>query len=77
MEDMKMPMCSICEVDLEYDEFMFEDCDGDTVWFKSRGYCPECGKEYRWYDRYTFSGICDLKCVSEPDIPKLDFCEDV
>ena len=44
MEDMNMiPMCSVCDTELEYTEFVFDGCDGDTVWYESHGYCPECG----------------------------------
>ena len=63
--NMSLPICSICETDLEYTEFIYEDCDGDSVYFKSRGYCPECGREYRWYDKYDFAGVIELECDGE------------
>lgn len=56
-------MCPICETEIDYTNFWFDDCDGDTAYFKSYGYCPECGREYRWYDRYSFAGIVELECV--------------
>ena len=64
MEDMNMmPMCSVCETEIEYTEFVFDDCDGDAVWFKSLGHCPKCGREYRWYDKYNFAGVTEPECV--------------
>ena len=65
MED--MPMCPVCETEIEYDDFMFDDCDGDAVYFKSRGHCPKCGREYRWYDSYHFAGVTEPECVGERD----------
>lgn len=61
--DMNMPMCSVCETEIEYTEFTYDDCDGDVVYFKSRGRCPKCGREYRWYDKYNFAGVTEPKCV--------------
>jgi uncharacterized protein YbaR (Trm112 family) len=73
MEDMRdinmeLPVCPICEAELEYTEFVYDDCDGDVVWFKSHGYCPRCGKEYRWYDKYNFAGITLPECVGEREV---------
>ena len=58
-------MCPICETEIEYTEFVLDDCDGEIVYFKSHGCCPECGREYRWYERYYFGTITDLNCISE------------
>ena len=67
MEDtnMEIPMCSICDTELEYNEFVFDDYDGDVVWFKSHGYCPKCGRDYRWYDKYNFAGVTKPEWVEE------------
>ena len=58
-------MCPICETEIEYTDFVFDDCDGDTAYFKSHGRCPECGREYRWYERYEFADVIELECVGE------------
>lgn len=58
-------MCPICETEIKYIGFWFDDCDGDTAYFKSHGRCPECGREYRWYERYYFGTITDLNCIGE------------
>ena len=60
-----IPMCPICETEIDYTRFCFDDCDGDTAYFKSHGRCPECGREYRWYEKYYFGTITDLSCISE------------
>ena len=60
-----IPMCPICETEIDYIDFVFDDCDGDTAYFKSYGRCSECGREYRWYERYYFGTITDLSCISE------------
>ena len=66
MEDMNMiPMCSVCEIELEYTQFVFDYCDADNAYFRSCGYCPECGREYHWFDRYDFVGIIELECAGE------------
>ena len=62
-----IPMCSVCDTELEYTEFVFDGCDGDTVWYESHGCCPECGREYRWYDKYNFVGVTEPECVGKKD----------
>ena len=66
--NMELPICPACEGDLEYADFVLDDCDGDVVWFESRGHCPKCGKEYRWYDKYNFAGITEPKCTGEREV---------
>lgn len=69
MKDMNMmPMCSVCDIELEYTKFVFDGRDGDIVWYESYGYCPECGREYRWYEENHFAGIAGLECVSEKEV---------
>lgn len=70
MKDMNMelPICPVCNGDLEYIEFGFDDYDGDVAWFKSYGYCMECGKEYRWYEKYNFAGITLPECIGEREV---------
>ena len=60
-----LPMCSVCEADLECTGFWFDECDGEYVWFKSCGYCPECGREYYWYEKYNLAGVSEPVCIGE------------
>ena len=70
MKDMNMelPICPVCDTDLEYTNFVLDDCNGDEVWFKSHGHCPECGREYHWHDKYNFAGITLPECVGEREV---------
>ena len=63
--NMGLPICSVCEADLECSRFWFDECDGEYAWFKSYGYCPECGREYRWFEKFKFAGASELVCISE------------
>lgn len=60
-------MCPVCKADLdfEYSAFRLDDFHGESAWFKSYGHCPECGKEYRWYEQYNFAGASEPVSISE------------
>ena len=62
-----LPMCTHCKAELEYENFFFEDCSGDTVWFSAEGYCPSCHKNFRWEEKYVFSGCTEPECVDKED----------
>jgi hypothetical protein len=66
--NMELPICPACEGDLEYTDFVLDDCDGDVVWFNCHGHCVECGKEYHWFERYCFSGITAIECTGEREV---------
>ena len=57
----EVPVCPICGEELEYDDFFFEDCDGERVYFSCGGGCPECSDTYSWIETYTLHSISDLR----------------
>ena len=62
------PWCKHCEDSmLDYDNFEFEDCDGDTVYFRCEGHCPKCGRTYVWRDYYDFGGVYEVEENSNVD----------
>ncbi len=56
-----MPICGICEVDLEFDNTLDMWADEDLVEMKNVGHCPKCGKKYKWRDIYEYSHYTDLE----------------
>ena len=52
-------MCPQCKVELESRNFFFEDCSGDAVWFSADGHCPSCNRNFKWEEKYVFSGCTE------------------
>lgn len=58
-----MPECLECKVEIEFDDTVDIYSDSDIVVFYEVGYCPKCGKIYKWRDVYKFSHFEDLEEV--------------
>lgn len=53
-------LCPHCDCDLEIDDCFDIEFDGGKVTHCWKGYCPECGKNFRWKEIYLFDRIEDL-----------------
>ena len=59
--NLEMPQCPECEVELDFDDTIDEWCNGDVIELKKVGHCPNCGKEYKWKDVYSWYYFEDLE----------------
>ncbi len=77
--DINLPICPACQGTLKYTDCAFDKYDGtvawgndyygeDIVWFSCYGYCKQCGKEYHWREKYSFSGVASMECVGEREV---------
>lgn len=49
------PKCPHCDIELEdYNHYDCYDTNDITVYYTT-GFCPECGKGYRWEEIYTYN----------------------
>ena len=58
-----MPECTNCGTELELDYTRGTDLDGDVVVLYQSGYCPKCGKNFKWVDYFEFANFAELKEV--------------
>ena len=56
-----MPNCLVCGTELEFSDTIDTECDGSVITLYETGYCPKCGKEYRWKDYYEFDRFDNLE----------------
>ena len=56
----EMPKCT-CGEEIEFERDEFFDGDSDIILQRAYGYCPKCGKKYRWNDVYILKDFSDLK----------------
>jgi hypothetical protein len=53
--------CLYCKGELEVDDCLDIEPDGETVYMHYIGHCKECGRDYQWTDVYQFDCTKDLK----------------
>lgn len=56
-----MPECTNCGTELELDHTRGTDLDGDVVVLYQLGYCPKCGKNFKWVDYFEFTNFAELE----------------
>lgn len=55
------PICPNCGAEIVEDDTIDEYYDVNSINFTVVGTCPNCGKYYRWTDRYEHAYNCDLE----------------
>ena len=53
--------CLVCGGELEFDDCLDIEPDGDIVLMHYIGHCSKCGQDHRWTDVYQFECTKDLK----------------
>lgn len=56
-----MPECPYCKIELEIDTPYDQETEISDIIVFNIGYCPKCGKFFKWRDHFTFSHFTDLK----------------
>ena len=59
------PKCPYCNVELEYEERMRDQNEGDYYYETWRGYCPKCNRTFQWDEVYNFSCCDNLEEIKE------------
>ena len=62
-----LPMCPHCKVELDCRNFFLDECDGSSAWFSAEGRCPNCYRDFKWEEKYVFSGCTEPECIGEED----------
>ena len=65
MKNNMPPKCPHCKVELEYEERMRDQNEGDYYYETWRGHCPKCNKTFQWDEVYNFSYCDSLEEVKE------------
>lgn len=69
-----MPTCKKCKTELEFDDTIDEEVDGNVVRLIIVGHCPKCGTHYTWTDVYEFDRFEDLEECEQSDYSYFFFC---
>ena len=56
-----MPNCTNCGTELELDYTQGTELDGDIAVLHQSGYCPNCGKNFKWVDYFEFTNFAELE----------------
>ena len=56
-----MPKCFNCGADLDYEDVLDTELDGDIMTNKCVGSCPKCGKSYIWVDVYKYTHTQEME----------------
>lgn len=67
MTTMAGKYCSVCKQDLECTDFFMISGDEDFVDFVAHGYCPDCGRTYRWIERFIHHRDFEFECTGLGD----------
>ena len=59
------PKCPYCNEELEYEERIKDQNEGDYYYETWRGHCPKCEKGFYWDEVYNFSCCDNLEEVEE------------
>ena len=61
--EVPVAMCPQCKVELDCRNFFLEECDGSSAWFSAEGRCPNCYRDFKWEEKYVFSGCTEPECI--------------
>lgn len=60
-----IPRCPNCDEELEYTDFYFGEVDGDCAYFDANGYCPKCGRKYKWEEVFEIVEVRNYVQIEE------------
>lgn len=59
------PKCPYCNEELNYEERLYDQNEGDYYYEIWRGYCPKCNKTFQWDEVYNFAYCDSLEEIKE------------